>query len=316
MFLPLLTLQGLEGKLFAPVALTIIFALASSLLLSLTLIPVLSSLLLKQARHDEPGCCASCSRPIEPALAWRCAATARRRVPWRWLMLAGGARRLHPGRQDLHADDGRGRPHRRHRESCPSISLEQTAALDLKHPPGAHESHPGVTGVVARAGSDEIGLDPMGLNETDTFLVLKPRGEWQVREQGGADGPDPQGARSAARHRATASPSRSTCGSSEMIIGVRGDLAIKVFGPDLDQLNELAGQHRARSLKQVPGNQDVYTVANDGVQYLRVVIDRWRRPPRPVRRGCAGRAARADRGPARGHRDRAATAASRSCCGG
>ncbi|MBL8316350.1 MAG: efflux RND transporter permease subunit, partial [Rubrivivax sp.] len=60
---------------------------------------------------------------------------------------------------------------------------------------------------------------------------------------------------------------------SEMIIGVRGDVAIKVFGPDLGTLNELAAQIE-KQIKEVPGNQDVYTVENDGVQYLRVIIDR------------------------------------------
>ena len=58
-----------------------------------------------------------------------------------------------------------------------------------------------------------------------------------------------------------------------MIIGVRGDVAIKVFGPDLKTLNELTGQVEA-VMKKVPGSQDVYTVENDGVQYLRVVVDR------------------------------------------
>ncbi|MFX7858295.1 efflux RND transporter permease subunit, partial [Acinetobacter baumannii] len=60
---------------------------------------------------------------------------------------------------------------------------------------------------------------------------------------------------------------------SEMIIGVRGDLAIKVFGPDLPTLNQIAAKIEG-VMKTVPGNQDVYTVQNDGVQYLRVVIDR------------------------------------------
>ena len=60
---------------------------------------------------------------------------------------------------------------------------------------------------------------------------------------------------------------------SEMIIGVRGDLAVKVYGPELAKLNELGGQIEGL-LKTVPGNQDVYTVQNDGVQYLRVEIDR------------------------------------------
>ena len=63
-------------------------------------------------------------------------------------------------------------------EKLPSVSLEQTAELDLKIHQALMKGVPEITGVVARAGADEIGLDPMSLNQTDTFLVLKPRSEW------------------------------------------------------------------------------------------------------------------------------------------
>jgi hypothetical protein len=107
-FLPLLTLQGLEGKLFAPVALTIVFALAGSLLLSLTVIPVLASLpaQARRARRtlaDAPGG-ARLPRRCWSALAHpRHAAMARQGQP------AAGRGRLPGHRQDLHADHGRGR---------------------------------------------------------------------------------------------------------------------------------------------------------------------------------------------------------------
>ena len=98
-------------------------------------------------------------------------------------------------------------------EKLPSISLEETAALDLKIQQALMANIPEIAGVVARAGSDEIGLDPMGLNQTDTFLVLKPRSRMAAGRQGGADRAHPRGARRAARRPATASRSRSTCGS-------------------------------------------------------------------------------------------------------
>ena len=157
-------------------------------------------------------------------------------------------------------------------EKLPSVSLEETAALDLKIHQALMRNIPEITGVVARAGSDEIGLDPMGLNQTDTFLVLKPREEWQLADKEALidkirkvldDLPG-------VKYSFTQPIDMRV---SEMIIGVRGDVAIKVFGPDLDKLNELATQIEAL-IKQVPGNQDVYTVENDGVQYLRVAVDR------------------------------------------
>jgi cobalt-zinc-cadmium resistance protein CzcA len=269
-FLPLLTLQGLEGKYFVPVAMTIVFALISSLVLSLTVIPVLSSFLLKKAAHEEPWLPRKLLKLYEPALGW---ALSHQRavfiVAGLMLVVAAGVY-TQVGKTFLPAmDEGDiivGI------EKLPSVSLEETAALDLKIHQALMSQIPEITGVVARAGSDEIGLDPMGLNQTDTFLVLKPRAEWKMANKDAL----------IARIREVLDQMPGISYSftqpidmrvSEMIIGVRGDLAIKIFGPELDKLNELAGQVETL-MKTVQGNQDVYTVENDGVQYLRVVVDR------------------------------------------
>ncbi|MGJ7538496.1 MULTISPECIES: efflux RND transporter permease subunit [unclassified Variovorax] len=269
-FLPLLTLQGLEGKYFVPVAMTIVFALISSLVLSLTVIPVLSSFLLKKAAHEDPWLPRKLLKLYEPALSW---ALSHQRVVFivagLMLVVAAGVY-TQVGKTFLPTmDEGDiivGI------EKLPSVSLEETAALDLKIHQALMSQIPEITGVVARAGSDEIGLDPMGLNQTDTFLVLKPRAEWKLANKDAL----------VARIREVLDQMPGISYSftqpidmrvSEMIIGVRGDLAIKIFGPELDKLNELAGQVETL-MKTVPGNQDVYTVENDGVQYLRVVVDR------------------------------------------
>ena len=269
-FLPLLTLQDLEGKFFVPVAMTIVFALASSLLLSLTVIPVLSSFLLKKVAHGDPWLPRKLLKAYEPALAF---AMRREKVVYgvaaAMLVVAALVYTLVGKTFMPTMDEGDiivGI------EKLPSVSLEETAALDLKIHQALMRNIPEITGVVARAGSDEIGLDPMGLNQTDTFLVLKPREEWQVADKEALidkirkvldDLPG-------VKYSFTQPIDMRV---SEMIIGVRGDVAIKVFGPDLDKLNELAAQIEAL-IKQVPGNQDVYTVENDGVQYLRVAVDR------------------------------------------
>ena len=269
-FLPLLTLQGLEGKYFVPVALTIVFALASSLLLSLTVIPVLASFLLQRVAHAEPWLPRQLQRLYEPLLAW---ALKRQRLVFvvaaALLVLAAGVY-TQVGKTFLpEMDEGDiivGI------EKLPSVSLEETAALDLMVHQTLMRNIPEITGIVARAGSDEIGLDPMGLNQTDTFLVLKPREEWQMASKEALID----------RIREVLDQMPGIVYSftqpidmrvSEMIIGVRGDLAIKIYGTDLAKLNELAAQIEGL-MKTVPGNQDVYTVENDGVQYLRVVVDR------------------------------------------
>ena len=269
-FLPLLTLQGLEGKLFVPVALTIAFALASSLLLSLTVIPVLASFLLGQIAHAEPWLPRKLLAAYRPLLAW---AMRRQRVVFiaAGLLLASAVgvyamvgKTFMPAMDEGDIIVGI--------EKLPSVSLEQTAALDLKIQQALLARVPEITGVVARAGADEIGLDPMGLNQTDTFLVLKPAKQWTVRSKDELIG----------KIRAVLDDLPGIKYSftqpidmrvQEMIIGVRGDLAIKVFGPDLDVLNALASRIEAQ-IKAVPGSEDVYTVQNDGVQYLRVIVDR------------------------------------------
>ena len=269
-FLPLLTLQDLEGKFFVPVAMTIVFALAGSLVLSLTVIPVIASYLLKKVPHDDPWLVRKLLRVYEPLLA---ASMKREKVVYAvavvMLVVAAGVY-TQVGKTFLpQMDEGDvivGI------EKLPSVSLEETAALDLKIHQALMANIPEIKGVVARAGSDEIGLDPMGLNQTDTFLVLKPREEWQLANKDALI----EKIRGVLDQMPGISYSFTQpidMRVSEMIIGVRGDLAIKVFGPDLATLNNLAAQIEL-VMKKVPGSQDVYTVENDGVQYLRVVVDR------------------------------------------
>ena len=269
-FLPLLTLQGLEGKFFVPVALTIVFALLCSLVLSLTVIPVLSSFLLQKVSHHEPWLPRQLLKAYTPVLHW---ALRRQKTVFvaAAAMLAVAAvvypfvgKTFMPKMDEGDIIVGI--------EKLPSVSLEQTAALDLAIQRSLTQQVPEIAGVVARAGSDEIGLDPMGLNQTDSFLVLKPREQWRMgskeelldKIRGVLD--DIPGI-----NYSFTQPIDMRV--SEMIIGVRGDVAVKIFGPDLTTLNTLANQI-VEAMKQVPGSQDVYTVENGGLQYLRVVVDR------------------------------------------
>lgn len=269
-FLPLLTLQGLEGKFFVPVALTIVFALAGSLLLSLTVIPVVSSYLLRDVGHDETWLARKLLAAYTPALDWALRKQKVVAISAALLLLAAGLIYTQVGKTFMPTmDEGDliiGI------EKLPSVSLEQSAELDKKIHKALMGAIPEIRGIVARAGSDEIGLDPMGLNQTDTYLLLKPTSEWRMNSK--------EELMDEIRKVLDPMPGIDYSFTqpiemrvSEMIIGVRGDLAVKVYGPDLDTLNQLGGQIEGL-LKMVPGNQDVYTVQNDGVQYLRVEIDR------------------------------------------
>ena len=269
-FLPLLTLQDLEGKFFAPVALTIVFALAGSLLLSLTAIPVFASYLLRDVKHQDPWLPRKLLALYAPVLAWVLRSQRTVVIGAVVMLIGAGAVYTQVGKTFMPTmDEGDlivGI------EKLPTVSLEQSAALDLKIHQALMKALPEVTGVVARAGADEMGLDPMGLNQTDTYLLMTPRSQWRMKNK--------EAMIDEIRKVLDTLPGIKYSFTqpiemrvSEMIIGVRGDIAVKVFGPDLAQLNKYAAEVEA-VLKTIPGNQDVYTVQNDGVQYLRVVVDR------------------------------------------
>lgn len=267
-FMPLLSLQGLEGKLFAPVALTIVFALAGSLLLALTLVPVLSSLGLKSGHHGEPWI----MRKLAPRYhALLTAAFERKRLVYGLsagglviAVLAYGA----VGKAFMPTmDEGSVIVQL---TKLPSINLAQSVTDDMAVQ-RALRKVPEVQDVIARVGSDEIGLDPMGLNETDSFVRLKPQSEWrgdkdfvvgELRKAlAGLPGIQPSFTQPIEMR------------VSEMLTGARGDLAVKIFGPDTATLSQLAGEVQ-KTLSGVRGASEVMTVANDSVDYLQLDIDR------------------------------------------
>ncbi len=269
-FLPLMTLQGLEGKLFIPVALTIVFALAGSLLLSLTVVPMMASYLLKEADHGEPWLVRKAMAIYTPLLQ-RALDNERKVISIALAMLvcAGGVYVLIGKAFMPEMDEG---DIIMQVSKLPSINITQTAEIDQRIQAAILTQVPEVKGMVSRAGADELGLDPMGLNETDNFLVLKPQDEWKEKDKSAIID----------RIRTVMSDFPGVEYSftqpiamrvSEMLTGARGDIAIKIFGTDLNKLNETAEQ-MVTLLEGIPGSEDVFTVKNSGVQYYRVVIDR------------------------------------------
>ncbi len=270
-FLPLLTLQGLEGKLFVPVALTIVFALSGSLLLSLTVIPVLASFLVKpSAEHREPWLARKATELYEPLLRKALAAPKQVIVGALALLVLTVGAFLMLGKAFMPAMD----------EGdlivqvlkLPSITLEQSAQTDLAVQRELLAKIPEIRDIVARVGSDELGLDPMGPNDTDTFLVLKPSKEWRQ--------PSKEWLTEEIRKVLAQFPGMDTSYTqpiemrvAEMLTGTRGDLAIKIYGADVKELSALA-ERIAALLKTISGAQDVLTVKNEGVQYYMVDIDR------------------------------------------
>ena len=269
-FIPLLTLQGLEGKLFGPVALTIVFALGGSLVLSLTVIPVLSSMLLKKSAHGEPWLPRTLQRLYEPTLLWCLDHVKIVLAVAALLLVVTGLVYTQIGKTFMPTmDEG---DIIVQVEKLPSINLETSIRLDKRIQKAILEHVPEVTRIVARVGADEIGLDPMGLNETDTFLILKPREEWRKQ--------DKDWLIDQIRTVIASIPGIAFSFTqpiqmrvTEMLTGVRGDVAVKLYGTDLLELNAKAEEIR-EVIRQIPGASDVFTTRNEGMQYLQVKIDR------------------------------------------
>lgn len=269
-FLPLLSLEGLEGKLFAPVAITIVFALSGSLLASLTLIPVLSSYLLKPGAHAEPLVMRIISAGYRPLLRG-CL-----KHPSPVYLFAGLSLGLvvvaynNIGKSFMPTmDEG---AVIMQTTKHPSINLKASVAGDLLVQKNIMENVPEVIDIISRVGSDELGLDPMSPNDTDAFMVLKPKEEWRV--------PDKNWLIDQMRHAMGNMPGIEFAftqpiemRTAEMLTGSRGDLAIKVFGADLAVLSDLSNQIQ-QALEKVPGAAEVSTVANDTVDYFQIDVDR------------------------------------------
>lgn len=268
-FTPLLTLQGLEGRMFSPVALTIVFALGASLLLSLTVVPVLASWLLRSGHH-EPWL----MRRIAPTYARALQATLAH--PRRAVLAALAALVLAAlawfgiGKTFMPTlDEGAILVQL---EKLPSANLDASGEVDLAVQRAILAQVPEVRSIIARAGADELGFDPMGLNQTDSFLVLAPKDEWRK--------PDKDWLAEQLRVVLERFPGTAYAFTqpiemrvSEMLTGARGDVAIKLFGPDLAELELLSAQVE-EAVRAVPGAEDVYRLANDGVQYLEIEVDR------------------------------------------
>lgn len=269
-FLPLLSLQGLEGKLFTPVALTIIFALVSSLILSLTVIPVLSSFVLKQVAHEPPWLVSHLDKFYSKILGWSLSKQNTVLTSAVIALLLAVIAFPFIGKSFMPTlDEG---DVLMQLEKLPSINLKKSNEIDMALQRRILQEVPEVQSVIARVGSDEIGLDPMGLNETDTFMVLKPEREWRD--------PDKQKLIDQIRKIGNDYPGLNVSftqpiemRTSEMLSGVLGDVAVKIYGPDLQVLNDLA-QKMVTLLKNIPGNEDVITNKNSGMQYMQVELDR------------------------------------------
>ncbi|WP_305865762.1 efflux RND transporter permease subunit [Helicobacter pylori] len=265
-FVPILTLQGLEGKMFRPLAQSIVYALLGTLVLSITIIPVVSSLVLKATPHSETFLTRFLNRIYAPLLEFF-VRNPKKVILGAFVFLIASLS-LFPfvGKNFMPAlDEG---DVVLSVETTPSISLDQSKDLILNIESAIKKHVKEVKTIVARTGSDELGLDLGGLNQTDTFISFIPKKEWSVKNKDELlekimdSLKDFKGI-----NFSFTQPIEMRI--SEMLTGVRGDLAVKIFGDDISELNRLSFQI-VQVLKGIKGSSEVLTTLNEGVNYLYV----------------------------------------------
>jgi cobalt-zinc-cadmium resistance protein CzcA len=272
-YVPILALEGIEGKLFRPMALTVIFALIGSMLLSLTLMPVLASLVLpKSEGSHENALVRVLKRAYRVVLAWA--------LRWKVTVIIGAAAAV-AGAGVLATRLGTEFVPRLDEGTVvvntvrlSGVSVDESVRYGTQIERALLAAFPDeIARVWTRTGTAEVATDPMGLELSDVFVTLRPREQWRKAST--------QAELVAAMQAVTADlPGMRAIYTqpiemrvNEMVAGIRADLGVKIFGDDLALLKQKAAEVRA-IVEAIPGAADVTTEQVTGQPLVRVVVDR------------------------------------------
>ncbi len=271
-YLPVLALEGVEGKLFRPMALTVIFALLGSMVLSVTVMPVLASLFLPKKLHERDNIVVrALKRVYRPALAGA--------LRWRWLVLALAGLllanavflatrlgsefvpRLQEGTIVINT------------VRLPGVSVDESVRYGTQIEKLLLAEFPDeIDHVWTRTGTAEVATDPMGLEVSDVFITLTPRDKWKRGHTQAelVEAMEEELAVLPGTKMSFTQPIEMRV--NEMVAGVRGDLGIKLFGDDLDVLRQKAAEIE-RIVREIPGAEDVSTEQLTGQPMLQIEVD-------------------------------------------
>jgi cobalt-zinc-cadmium resistance protein CzcA len=273
-YIPILSLTGIEGKMFKPMAFTVVFALVGSLILAMTLMPVLASFFLtRHGSEKETFVVRAIRRLYEPALDWVMSHRIVTVIVAVMVFLASLTTIPFLGSEFIpRLDEG---DFAINAWRLPSVAMSESVASTLRVEQTLGR-FPEVIKVVSRTGSPEVATDVMGIELSDVFVIMKPRSEWTTAHT-----------REELIEEMSEALQREVPGSgfgftqpiemrfNELIAGVRSDIGVKVFGEDLDVLKSKA-EEIARVLSSVPGAADVKSEQIAGLPMIRVVVDRER----------------------------------------
>ncbi len=272
-YVPILSLTGIEGKMFRPMAITVIFALVGSLILAVTLMPVLAYFFLREEHDREPWLMRRIRAVYEPALAWAmrhtrqvvliAAALFAASVVLFFLMGTEFLPRLDEGNIVINA------------WRLPSISLRESIASTTEVE-RVLSRFPEVKTVVSRTGSPDVPTDVMGIELSDIFVILKPRSEWETaKTKEGLVAKMNESLRKEVPGAGFGFTQPIEMRFNELIAGVRSDLGVRIYGDDLNALRE-KGNQVARVLSTIRGAEDVRVEQVAGLPMIRITVDRAR----------------------------------------
>ncbi|MGE4313552.1 MAG: efflux RND transporter permease subunit [Pseudobdellovibrionaceae bacterium] len=273
-YIPIFSLTGVEGKMFHPMAFTVVMALLSALVLSITFVPAAVAVFITGKVHEkENAFMRGASRLYEPLLKWSLIHPRMIFVTATLLVIFSlfGATRM--GAEFIpNLDEG---DIAMHAMRIPGTSLTQSVEMQYLVEKTI-TAFPQVKTVFSKIGTPEVATDPMPPNVADTFIILKPRNEW----------PDPDMKKEELVHEIEEAVSKLPGNNyeftqpiqmrfNELISGVRSDLAVKLYGDDLGILLQTAQKIEA-VLRQVDGAADVRVEQASGLPTLSIIPDRER----------------------------------------
>ena len=270
-YLPILALEGTEGKMFKPMAFTVVFALIGALLLTMTLVPVLASMFLSgDTKEGNNPVMSLFSRIYAPALSFSLRARGVVIGGALVLLAVSGLVFSRLGSEFVpQLDEGSIviQPVR-----VRTVDAEQTVKLVTAFERKVLEV-PEVLTVFSRSGTPEVATDPMPLSLTDSFIMLKPRDQWRkgLTKEGLVEELEAKVAEVPGQGYNFSQPIQMRF--SELVSGVKADVGIKVFGEDLKELKSKADEIAA-VMRDLPGAQDVEVEQVDEVPVLQIDIDR------------------------------------------
>ena len=274
-YLPILTLEGVEGKLFRPMAMTVVFLLTGSLLLSFSVVPALiGTFLTNKVKERDPRFVNWLRQKYEPILGLTLKKSKVVLTLALALVIAGAllftrlgsefVPRLSEGTITINL------------VRLAGISLDQTVRYNTQIEQILLEKFPNEIELVwSRAGSAELATDPMGLELSDVFISLKPRSEWTKAnsQQELSEAIDAELSDLPGQNLIFTQPIEMRV--NEMIAGIRADIGVKIFGDDLSVLEQKA-EEAAALMGQIQGNADVSVEQLTGQPQLRLKVDRRR----------------------------------------